>query len=171
MFQSEVRIPRERVAVLVGKKGKTKKFIEKTTSTKLNVSKEGDIIISGNDNVSIFITTSIIRAIGRGFNPEKALTLWNEENSLEIIDIKKFSGASEKKLDRIRARLIGTAGKARNNLEMMTNTSISIYGKTISIIGKTEDVFLAKQAIEKLIQGSEHGNVYKYIEKQKKRFY
>lgn len=169
MFQSELKIPLERVAVLIGKKGTTKKKIEKITNTKIKVDKEGDVIVSGEDNLNIFITNSIIRAIGRGFNPQVALILWNENYSLEIINIRNIIGDSEKKLQRIKSRLIGSEGKVRKLLEELTNTSISIYGKTISIIGKIENTHTAKHAVEKLIHGSNHGNVYKYIEKQKQR--
>ncbi|MEK6861441.1 MAG: KH domain-containing protein [Nanoarchaeota archaeon] len=169
MFQSELRISKERVAILVGKKGEIRKLIEKRTNTKIKISREGDVTISGEDNLNIFITISIVKAIGRGFNPHIAMTLWNEANALEIINIKDIVGDSEKKLQRVRARSIGAEGKVRKYLEKITNTSISIYGKTISIIGKIEDVHTAKLAIEKLIRGSEHGNVYKYIEKQKQR--
>lgn len=171
MFQAELHIPKERVAVLIGKKGATRKSIEKLTKTRIVVAKEGDVAIEGEDNLNVFLTTAIIKAIGRGFNPEIAKTLWSEDKYFEIVPIKQKAHDSEKKLLRIRSRIIGSEGLARKNIEMMTNTSISVYGKTIAIIGSHEDVLLAKQAVEKLIYGSKHGNVYKYIEKQRKRVY
>ncbi len=79
-----------------------------------------------------------------------------------------FSRKSEKNLIRIRARLIGKEGKARMMLETLTNTHISIHGKTAAIIGEVYDVLLAKHAVERLLQGAPHGNVYKYIESQKR---
>ena len=63
-------------------------------------------------------------------------------------------------LIRIRSRLIGTGGKAKRNVERLTNTRITIYGKTISIIGNYEDIDRAREAIGKLMSGSPHGNVY-----------
>ena len=68
----------------------------------------------------------------------------------------------------MRARLIGSQGKARKSIEVLTNTEIVVYGKTVGIIGSQEDVFLGKQAIVNLLQGSKHGNVYAYIDKQKR---
>ena len=53
----------------------------------------------------------------------------------------------------------------------MTNTSICVYGKTVGIIGKQENTSLAEHAIINLLQGSKHGNVYAFIEKQKKKLY
>lgn len=169
MFQSELHIPKERVAVLIGKRGSTRREIEQLTSTRISVTKEGDVSIGSDDNLNVYVTTSIVKAIGRGFSPEIAETLWSEEQYLEIVTIGNISRGSQKNLTRVRSRLIGSGGMARKNLEQMTNTHISVYGKTVAIIGCHEDVLLAKQAISKLICGSKHGNVYKYVERHKQR--
>lgn len=161
----ELKIPRQRVAVLIGVKGNTKKLLEKKLKIKLEVSKEGDIIIDG-EELDAYLAERIIKAIGRGFNPVIALTLTNEEKSLEIINIKDFSGKSKKKLTRIKARVIGRQGRARELIELLTKTDIVIYGKTVAIIGDLEKTLIAKTAIEKLLNGSPHGNVYKYIEEE-----
>lgn len=167
MFSVELKIPKERVAVLIGKRGVTKRGIQTKTHTIIEVSKEGDVLITSDDSVSVYNASPIVKAIGRGFNPEIALTLLNEDYRLEIINIQDFTKKSKKKFIRIKARLIGTKGKARRVLERLTMTDISVYGKTVCIIGKTEDVLLAKVAIEKLLKGSPHGNVYKFIELQR----
>jgi len=168
MYSYELRIPKDRVAVLIGKKGSTKRLIEQKTKTKLEVSTSGDVTLKGEDNIALFVTQNIIKAIGRGFNPDIALTLLDENNLLQIIPIKEFTGKSKKKFTRVKARLIGTKGKAKKIIEQTTNTEISIYGKTVSIIGPIENVDLAKRAIEKLLQGAPHAHVYKFIEAQKK---
>lgn len=167
MFSVELKIPKDRVAVLIGKKGFTKKSIQSRTHTIIEVSKEGDVLITGNESVDVFNASPVVKAIGRGFNPEIATMLLNEDYSLEIINIQDFTKKSKKKFVRMKARLIGTGGKARNVLEKLTMTDISVYGKTVSIIGKVEDVLVAKMALEKLLKGSPHGNVYKFIELQK----
>ncbi|MEK6936900.1 MAG: KH domain-containing protein [Nanoarchaeota archaeon] len=160
-----VRIPKERVAVLIGKKGATKRLIERNTKTKLTVDKEGTVVING-ESIEEFEASSIVKAIGRGFNPEIALTLLNEENCMEIISIKDFAGKSEKKFYRTKSRLIGTKGKAREVIEKLTETRLSIYGKTVAIIGKIENVSIAKRGTEILLRGAPHGNAYKYIERE-----
>lgn len=164
----EIKIPKARVAVLVGKKGETKKKIEKNTKTELKISKEGDVIIKG-ESIDVYVTKLIIKAIGRGFNPNIALKLLNEKNTLEVIDIKEYIGGSEKKIKRMKGRLIGTQGRAWKMLESKTNTDVSIFGKTIAIIGEIEDVNLARRAFEKLLGGAPHGKVYKFIEMELKR--
>lgn len=167
-FYGEIKIPKDRVAVLIGTKGITKRMIEKKTGTQLKISKEGEVLVGGEDNLHIYITTTIVRAIGRGFNPDIAVQLWKDDIALEIVDIRDFSGKSEKKLQRIKARLIGTKGKAWITLEKNTNTSIVVYGKTVAIIGKVEDVQMARRAVEKLMQGAPHSNVYNFIDTLKK---
>ena len=162
---NNLKIPKDRVGVLIGKKGEIKRLIEKNTGTKLFVDKEGGVVIDG-EGVNVFNANTIVKAIGRGFNPHAALTLLEEENNIEIINIKDFAGKSGKKLVRIKARLIGTQGKARRVIENMTNTEIVIYGKTISIIGKVENVDVAKRGTEILLRGAPHGNAYKYIERE-----
>ncbi len=167
MYQDELKIPKERTAVLIGKKGSTKRYIEKFTNTKLIIDSEGDVIIQGEDSLDVYTTKNIIKAIGRGFNPKIALNLLEDDFCLEIIEIKEFSGKSDKKLRRLRSRVIGTKGKCRDNIERLTDTNISIYGKTISIIGSLENAAIAKEALERLLYGSEHGNVYKWLENKR----
>jgi len=169
-MSEELKIPKERIAVLIGEKGTTKRKIQKLTNTKITVSsKEGDVLIEGEDNYQLYLTKNIVSAIGRGFNPEIALKLLKEDYTFDIINIHEFSGKSKKQEERIKSRVIGKEGKARNTLEKMTNTSISVFGKTVGVIGNLEDVYLAKKALDKLLNGSPHSNVYKYIEREKER--
>ena len=169
-MSEELKIPKERVAVLIGEKGSTKRKIQKLTNTKIFVSsKDGDVTIEGEDNYRIFVTGNIIKAIRRGFNPDVALKLLKEDYAFDMISINEFSGKSKKQEERIKSRAIGTDGKARKTLEKMTNTNLCIYGKTIGIIGSLEDVYLAKRALDKLLQGSPHTKVYKFIEREKEK--
>ena len=97
------------------------------------------------------------------------MKLLDENFNLEVLSIDSFA-RSKKDLIRIRARIIGTRGRARENIEEISNTDIEVYGKTVSIIGKVENVMVAKQGITNLLHGSKHGNVYAYIEKQKSKY-
>ena len=51
---------------------------------------------------------------------------------------------------------------------MLTDTHISVYGKTIGIIGEHQDVADARTAVENMLKGAPHGNVYKWLEKRRK---
>lgn len=169
MSTQEIKIPKERIAVLIGEKGSTKRQIQNRTKSTIKVnSEEGDIQIGGEDGYLVLLALNIVKAVGRGFNPEIALNLAKDDYVLEIINIHDFSGNSKKKEERLKARVIGTEGKARRTIERLTNTNISIYGKTISVIGLVEGAFSAKKAIEKLLAGSKHSTIYRILEKEKK---
>src|SRR3989338_1258210 len=52
---AELKIPRDRVAILIGKEGSVKKRISDLTQTRLEIdSKEGDVTIYGEDGLRIF---------------------------------------------------------------------------------------------------------------------
>jgi len=166
----EIKIPKERIAVLIGRKGEIKKTIARLTKTKIQVSsKDGDIVIDGEDGLNIYLAKKIINAIGRGFNPEIALTLIEDDKDIEIINIQEFSRNTRNDLARIKSRLIGREGNVRKLIEQLANVEISIYGKTISIIGNYNNLNMARHAVLNLLQGSKHGNVYSYLEKQRKK--
>lgn len=170
MFQEIIKIPRDRIAVLIGIKGEDKRLIEKHTKTKLDIdSKEGEVTISGEDNFQVYLTKSIINAIARGFSPKTSLDLLQENNILEIINIQDYAGKSKNKLTRLKSRVIGTQGKARKTIQSLSNTNIIIYGRTISIIGEPESVMQAKRSIENLLKGSKHGSVYYKLEREKNK--
>lgn len=167
-FSYELKIPEERVAVLIGTEGKTKKEIELQTHSTIEISAEGDVIITGEDGLELYVAQDMVRAIGRGFNPKIALLLTKTDYALEIIDLRDVAGKSKNTLERLKGRLIGKEGKSREEIERLTDTHISIYGKTIGIIGEILQVQLAKQAATMLLEGSMHKTVYQFLERKKK---
>ncbi|MCF7872318.1 KH domain-containing protein [Candidatus Woesearchaeota archaeon] len=168
-FNYALKIPKERIAVLIGSNGETKKELEEYTKTTLEIdSKEGDVLIKGSDSINMYALKEVIKAIGRGFNPEIARLLLKQDYVLEILPLLDYI-RSKDHLPRVKGRLIGAAGKARETIESLTETFIVVYGKTISIIGESTGVMTAKKAIESLIAGSPHANVYKWLEKNRKK--
>ncbi|HSA76637.1 MAG TPA: KH domain-containing protein, partial [Nitrosarchaeum sp.] len=73
-------------------------------------------------------------------------------------------GKSNANIERIKGRIIGEGGKARKNMENLTGTHISVYGKTVSIIGDTSKLKLVVDAISSISNGSIHGAVYNKLE-------
>ncbi|MBT5023022.1 RNA-processing protein [Candidatus Woesearchaeota archaeon] len=166
-YSYELKIPKERIAVLIGKSGEMKKKIEEETGIHIDVdSKEGDVKISSDDSLSLFIAKDIIRAISRGFNPEIAKLILKGDYVLEILQIEEYSGKSKKSAMRLKGRVIGQDGKSRGKIEQLTQTHISVYGKTIGIVGRAEDTSIARRAIESLLSGSTHTSVYRWLEKK-----
>ncbi len=168
-FSYELKIPQDRVAVLIGKNGEVKKSLEADTKTSINVdSKEGDIFVTGEDALGLYTAREIIRAIGRGFNPDIARLLLKQDYIFESIQLVEFTGKSKNDLLRLKGRVIGKDGKSRRLIEELSETYISVYGKSISIIGTAESSYMAKKAIEALLRGSTHANVYKWLEKKRR---
>ncbi len=171
MQEIRVRIPKDRIGVLIGKRGSTKAMIEELTGAEILVdSGTGEVLIRfpeiPEDPLMPMKLESVIRAIGRGFNPEIALKLLQDDYVLEVIDIRRFVGARKNALKRMRGRLIGEKGKARSYIESRTNTHISVYGHTVSIIGRTYDVVAAREAVFSLLEGSMHSTAYRAMEKK-----
>jgi len=167
-YRYELKIPKERVAVLIGTKGETKRLIEQETSTKLDIdSKEGDVFISGEDSLGLFVTREIISAIGRGFNPNIALKLRQIDYIFELINLNEIA-RSKNDLIRIKGRIIGEDGKSRKTIEELTGCEICVYGKTVGIIGSVEEAPIARKAIEMLLEGSMHASVFRFLEKKRK---
>ncbi len=168
-YSYELKIPKERIAVLIGQKGEIKKEIEDETHCKIDIdSKEGDVIISGEDTLGMFTAKEIIKAIARGFSPEHAKLLLKQDYTLEIVSLQDYSGKSKNKSIRLKGRVIGSEGKSRRIIEEMTETYLSVYGKTISILGRPENVTTARKAIESLLAGSPHASIYKWLEKKRR---
>jgi ribosomal RNA assembly protein len=166
----ELKIPKERIAVLIGTKGKTKKELEDITESRIDInSKEGDITITGKDAVKLYSTKELIKAVGRGFNPEIAKLLIKQDYAFELIEIMDFARTKNDYI-RLKGRIIGQEGKARRYIEKMTECNISVYGKTVAIIGEFQKVAIAKKAIETLLRGSPHSKVYRWLERKRRDF-
>ena len=166
-----LKIPRERVGVLIGKNGITKDEIENLTKTEIIVDSEaGTVAISPTeeteDPLSVWKARYIVKAIGRGFNPEISVKLMGDETILEIINLPDYVGKSKKAILRQKARIIGKDGRTKDIITDMTGVDISIYGKTVAIIGDMEQIHIAKEAVEMILSGVRHKTVYAFLEKK-----
>jgi|ETN01SMinimDraft_1059929.scaffolds.fasta_scaffold13326_2 ribosomal RNA assembly protein len=166
MHSEVVNIPKDRIAALVGTKGRERKTIEKQGYCKLNVSSSGSITIKSKNLDKLLSIKLVVEAIGRGFNPEIAHLLFDEEYTLEILDMSAYT-KSRSRINTLKSRIIGRKGAARRNLEQLTETAITIYGKTVGIIGKAVDVSLAQRAVEMILEGSKHASVFRWIQDQR----
>ena len=165
-------IPRERIGVLVGPKGSVKQTIEQKLFVDLKIDSDSGSVDIGvrpgsPDPSSALRAKDVVLAIGRGFSPPRAFSLFNEDMSFDIVDLHDYFGKNEAEIKRVDGRIIGREGKSRRNLEQLTSTLISVSGHTVSIIGTFESVSMAKDALEKLIEGRQHGTVYKFLRKKR----
>ena len=168
------KIPRERIGVLVGPEGNTKKHIEKVLSIKLQIESEtGGVTVTLAENAEdpsvLFKTKDVITAIGRGFSPERAFRLIRDEEAvLEIIDLRTVFGKSESDIRRVKGRIIGMNGKTRRIIEELTDADVVVYGHTVGMIGGIEQVEAAREAIQMLIKGSLHSTVYRFLHRKRR---
>ena len=163
-----LRIPEDRVAVVIGPGGRTKRALEVSTGTRINVDAgEGQIQVTspdGGDPIGALKARDVVLAMGRGFSPERARRLLRDDTYLGVIDIKRVSRHKEKAaLWRIRSRLIGVEGRARTRIEELSGCSMSVYGSTVALIGEEEQLERATRAVELLLKGSEHSTVFHYL--------
>jgi ribosomal RNA assembly protein len=171
-----VRIPKERVGVLVGPDGKVKQHIEEKLTVELQVESESGgvtIVLSekATDPSMLFRAKDVVTAIGRGFAPEHAFRLIrNEDNIFDIIDLRLVFGRSESDIKRVKGRIIGANGKTRKLIEELTEADMVVYGHTVGFIGTFEQVDVARNAVQMLISGSQHHTVYKYLQRKRSEF-
>ncbi len=170
MTRLYVRIPLDRVGVLIGEKGSVLKELENRMEVRIVVdSSNGSVIIEPLSPTTpvynLLKTKDFIRAIAAGFSPDRAWRVLEEDQVLIIIDLKEVIGDSPNHLTRIKGRIIGEGGKARKNLESMTGTYVNIYDDIVAIIGDYESAQVAREAIEMLIRGRQHSTVYKYLDR------
>ena len=171
-----VRIPKERVGVLIGPDGKVKQRIEEKFMVELLI--DGDsggvtVVLSekASDPSLLFRAKDTVTAIGRGFSPEQAFRLLrNDDDVFDFIDLRAVFGRSESDIKRVKARVIGANGKTRKLIEELTEASMVVYGHTIGFIGSFEQVDVARNAVQMLINGSQHHTVYKYLQRKRSEF-
>lgn len=158
------RVPEDRVAVVIGPGGRTRREIAERTGAVVSVDgEEGEVRLEGPDDDPMRVLTArdIVLAIGRGFSPERAMRLLKPDTFLGILDIKLTTGHHEKAaLRRIRSRVIGTRGRARSRIEELSGCSMSVYGSTVALIGREDQLERATRAVELLLRGSEHSTVF-----------
>jgi len=140
-----------------------KKLIEKELPIKIS-SKQGIIYIKGRPEDEFF-ALQIIEAINLGFKVPEALMLKDPEFVFEKINIKDLTKRHD--LERIRGRIIGTHGKAKQTIESLTDCIISLHDNVVGIIGHSENIDDASTAVQNLIRGSKHSKVYSFLERQR----
>ncbi|WP_331235538.1 KH domain-containing protein [Natronorarus salvus] len=163
-----VTIPQDRIGVLIGAGGETLREIERRAEVRLDVDSEsGSVRVeSVGDPVLGLNGPEIVKAIGRGFPPEDALTLLDDElRMFDLVDIDAYSrNANDRK--RKKGRLIGKGGRTRELMEQLSGATVVVYGSTLGVIGLPEEVQIVREATEMLLDGAPHGTVYSFLERK-----
>jgi ribosomal RNA assembly protein len=163
-----VTIPQDRIGVLIGEGGATMRRIESEAEVRLDIDSEtGSVSIeSVGDPITGLNGPDIVKAIGRGFDPDAALSLLDDD--VRMLDLLDLDAATRNRNDlrRQKGRLIGENGRTRQLMEELTGADVVIYGSTMGIIGGPEQVDAVRSAAEMILDGAPHGAVYSFLERR-----
>ena len=168
------KIPKDRIGALIGPEGKVKQALEKRLKVELTIDSEaGDITImltpEAEDPSLLFRAQEVVTAIGRGFSPEGAFRLIDDEDlMLEVIDLRELFGTSQSELQRVKGRIIGQEGKTRRIIEELSEADVSVHGHTVAIIAGMDEMEVAREAVKMLLRGSMHSTVYRYLHRKRR---
>jgi len=172
LYHETIKVPEDRVGVIVGRDGRVRKRVEELTNVKIDVNSEGVVTITAPENtenpVLAWKARDIIRAMARGFSPKNAFSLIDDDMQLLVISLREVVGSSQNQMKRVAGRIIGENGRTRRVIEQTTETKVSVYGKTVSIIGMSPGLDYARRAIDMLIAGAPHSAVYSRLESMRR---
>jgi len=167
-MQQHVKVPQDRVGVLIGDGGETMREIERRAEVRLDIDSEtGSVAIdSVGDPVTGMVAPDVVRAVGRGFTPDVALSLLDDElRMFELIELDEQT-RNKNDLQRQKGRLIGENGRTRELMEELTGAHVVIYGTTLGIIGQPDEVEAVRRAVGMILDGAPHGAVYSFLERK-----
>ncbi len=159
-YEENVAFDEKRAAIIIGSNGETKAKIEKETNTTLEINK-GVVKIKGKDYSDIEVAANIISAISTGFAPRNAIKLKDPDVFLTQIPFKHKNKNRQKV---IAGRIIGKQGKIRKKIEYLCDVALLIDISKVYLIGSVKNTDLAKNAIERIINGSKHNAVINWLQ-------
>lgn len=121
------------------------------------------VTFEADDSIMGMRVKQVLTAFGRGFDMDEALNLLDEEQELCLVEITDYA-RSQNRLTDLKGRVIGREGKSKNVIERFTGTRIVVQGKTVGIIGRWQQVQVAREAVCMLLDGRQHGTVFRYVE-------
>ena len=142
---------------------KNKKRLEDALEVKIT-NRGKEVYLEGTSEKE-YAAEQVIDAIEFGFSINKALLIKKEDLVFEIINVKDHT--NRKDLFRVRSRIIGKSGKTLKTLSVLTECFLEINENQIGIIGHSESIHSAEEAIISIIKGSKQSNVYAHLEKIK----
>lgn len=155
-----LRIPLKRAKSLLNS-GQIE-VLKKHLKCEIRINYDGEVEINGGDPLEEMRAYNIIRAYGRGFSFNRSLCLLEDDKMLAVINISDYAKNKARYIE-LKGRVIGRRGRTKAFIEEKTNTVISAYGKTISIIGGYEGIYNACKAVEMLLSGRKHGSISKFL--------
>ncbi len=157
-----VYIPHERIRRLVERKELIDK-VEKLCKCKIVIDKNDDFMEVRGDAYEEYNAKNILYAFGRGFEMDIACKLHDIEYYFSSIDLGQII-SSDKRIKQVKARVIGEEGRTKIYIESVSGAKISIYGDTVSFIGRIGEINEAETAVSTLVDGGTHRLAYAKME-------
>lgn len=169
-----LRIPINRIGVVIGKGGSNRHTIEDKTLSIITIDSDtGEVEIRARkeleDPVALLKARDIVKAIGRGFSLTQSMKLAEDNYYLEIIRLKPLVGNQPSQMRRVKSRIIGSAGKTKETIEELTGCALVILGGTVSLIGDFEKIAFTKDALLNIINGHQVESVLSKLEELKRQ--
>jgi ribosomal RNA assembly protein len=159
-----ILIPEKRAGLL---KEKVLLDLSKKLRCKITLTNGNEVMIEG-ESYDEYNAKNVLQAFGRGFDLDSAYKLLIEDYFFEQINIKDVFHTKDQ-LERVKARIIGTEGKTKLYIESLSGVKLAIFGGTISMIGRIEEIQVAKTGIKVLIEGGMHKTAYRIMENEQKK--
>lgn len=161
----QILIPSRRARLLEEDKQLHKK-LEELLGCKLSVNENA--VIAEGEPINEYNARDAVTAFGRGFSIGQIRKLLSDDYFFSSINLKEALG-EQKRIMRIKARIIGSSGKTKEYISEVSGASMSIFGNTISFIGTTDEIKMAETAVKILIEGGTHKKAYRVIEGMRRR--
>lgn len=157
-------IPQKRAGLL---DEKTLKALAKRLGCRLSLENGNEVIIEG-EPYNEYNAKNVLQAFGRGFPLDATYKLLGEDYFFEMINLKDMFRAKEQMM-RVKARIIGKEGRAKEYIESVSGAQLSVYGSSISLIGRIDEIRVATSAIKVLLGGGMHKTAYRIMENEKRK--
>jgi len=144
------------------------KELEKEIPVKIAMkkgTKEASFLIKGKNALYEYIASRVLEAIAVGFDFDTAALLKEEDVVFKEVKLKNYVHGS--RLSVIKGRIVGAQGKSKRVIQQLSECAISLCDNKIGIIGRAENVEIASKAIESLLRGAKHANVFKALEESR----
>ncbi|MEM3791576.1 MAG: KH domain-containing protein [Candidatus Micrarchaeaceae archaeon] len=158
-----ISIPKKRTKVFTNE---VIERLEKRLNCKIEIIDGNRVNING-DGYSEYNAGNVISAIGRGFDVNTAEKLLINDYYFKYIRLRETLN-NRKQIERIKSRIIGKEGKSIRYIRAVSGADIVVYGDTIGMIGKIEEIEIASAAIKVLIEGGTHKRAFRVMESVKR---
>jgi len=164
-------LPSKRLARLQRGNAKALTDLEQKAGVEIFIQADSDgestIEIDG-DSEKEWLAEQALKAIDLGFEPKHAFKIFNDDYYLEEVDLGLSMRGKDSAVARVKARIIGTGGKVKKKVEELSEAYLALSDdQRVGIIGEFDEVKAAKEAVIRIIEGSQHASVFDYLKKEK----